>query len=400
MLRLALYFNHYNTLGHSTRVFSFVKGVKEYFRKNVKIIIFQGGKRQYIFPWSRYARIFLLPYSIDKRGLFIEENARIYKKLISKGKMENMFRERFLLVKKALKEFRPDFFITEYFPLGREFWTFEVPYILREIKDNFNCRILASAGYLSWIEETYNYIKEFYDFLFIHSPREFTEGYNLYLHKKGAAILHRVFMDFPEKVCFTGFIMDGNDEHRKNFGEGEIKRIKSRYNALILVSRGGGIVNKKIILSSILAAKRNKNLFFIITCGPATSGKEFRKYCKLSRGIGNIRLFKVLYPSEFNLYMKEADLSINMAGYNTSVKLLYYRKKTILVPYYTSEQRWRAELIRKYLPSRIIPESSLSVGLLESSIKELLGQKNIYPNINKNWFSGISNTIKLLKCMI
>lgn len=400
MLRVAFYYNHYNTLGHSTRIFSLVKGLKEYYKKKIEIFVLQGGKEQSSIPLYRFSKVYLLPYSIDKRGLFIEENRRIYKRIVSSGKLDKMLKERLFLIRKILNQCKPDFFITEYFPFGQEFWTFEIPYILRFLKDNYNkCKIVSSCGYLNWIENTYGYVKEFYDGLLIHLPEEVCAYYHLYLHNKGAKELDRVFVDFHDKIFFTGFVLDSfKVKHEKLIRRWLISKKKNQ--KLILVSRGGGIVNKKIILTSFLVAKRNKNLFFIVCCGPATSPEEFKRYRKLAQGIENLKLVKSMFQFDFDTCLKSADLSINMAGYNTTIRLLYYGKKTILVPYYSSEQRWRADLVKKYLPSRIIQEKELVPSLLERDIYQLLREEKKSFKIDKNWFSGVPDTIKYLKCMI
>jgi predicted glycosyltransferase len=400
MLHIIFYFNHYNTLGHSIRVFSLVKGLKEYFKEKIKIIVLQGGKRQYILPFTKYARLYILPYSIDKRGLFIEESINIYKKMISSGKIDNMLKERLSFIKNIIDKFRPNIFITEYFPFGQEFWTFEMPYILRYLKDNFDCKIVGSSGYLSWITNTYDYIKEFYDFLFIHSPIEFCKDYHLYLPERGSLELDRVLTEFANKIYFTNFVLE-----KTKTNDCKIKRdryLGSGQRKLILVSRGGGILNIKILLTSIITAKRNQDLFFLIACGPATTVKEFTEYNKLAKGINNVKIIKVIAPTIFDSYLKAADLNVNMAGYNTTVRLLYYGKKSILVPYHKStEQIWRADLAKKYLPSRIILEKDLNIAILEKNIWELLEDKNNYSvKIDRDWFSGVFNTIQKLRCLI
>jgi len=396
MFKLIFYYNHYTTLGHSTRVFSLVKGFKEYFKKKIEIVVFQGGKKQEIFPFNKYAKVYKLPYSLGTRGLEVGRNRE--KKKEEALTLNSMLRERMAIIRKVLDRFRPDIFITEYFPFGEEFWSFETPYILKYLCENTKCRIIGSCAYVNLIKNTYKYIKDFYDVLLIHSPKEFSKDYNLYLHKKGIEEINRVFDDFCKKMYFTGFVLD-------NYNVSNLSSKKMRYfdlkrRKLILVSRGGGIVNKKIILVSIMLAKERKDLFFVICCGPATSSKELKEYRKLSKGIYNLRIFKSLTLPEFNSFLKAADLSINMAGYNTVTRLLYYEKRTILIPYHTSEQRYRADLVKKYLPSRIIQEKELNISLLGRSVRELIDENIEFAKIDKkNWFSGIYDTIKIIKCL-
>lgn len=380
------------------RVFSLVKGLKEHFGKSIDILVLQSGKKQGILPFHKYAVMKIIPYSVDKKGLFIEEGTKIYKKIISEGKLEPMLKERLSFVKKNLSGFKPTVFITEYFPFGQEFWTFELPYILQYLKEDFNCKIVGSSGYVNCSDNIHENIKTYYDYLFIHSPEEFSQDYHKYLHRGGAQVLDNVFRDFSSKIYFTGFVFE--DSVKVSAAVIRKRYLDKDSRKLILVSRGGGIVNKKIIIAAILAARQNKDLFFIVSCGPATSEKEFSEYKKLSGDMRNLKLLKVIEPSEFDAHIKAVDLSVNMSGYNTTARLLYYGTKTVLIPYYTSEQRWRADLVTKYLPSRIIPEKELKVNLLEKNIRELLEDTAVPVELNKAWFCGVSNTAEKLKCLI
>jgi len=400
MFRVIFYFNHYNTLGHSTRIFSIVKALKEFYGRRIEITILQGGKKQRFIPLSNFAKVYLLPYSLDKRGLFIEESRKIYEKMVIHKKMEEMLKERLSLMKKIIAKQKPDVFITEYFPFGKEFWSFEIPYILEYLKKKTNCKIVSSCGYLSWSENLYEYVKDFYDLILIHSPAEFCLRYYKYLHPKGVEEISKVFKEFSKKIFFTGFILDTFPKEKYNKKDLKFPFLKKKKKKLILVSRGGGIVNKKIILASLLLAKNNKDLSFVICCGPATSSEELKEYKKFSKDLKNVRLIKFLPHSFFDAHLKECDLSINMAGYNTIVRLLYYKKKSLILPYYTTEQRWRAKEVEKYLCSRVIEKNDFTFSLFEKEVKELLEVKNENIKINKDWFSGIANTIKLLNSLV
>ncbi len=339
-----------------------------------------------------------MPYAIDKKGLFIEQKESIYNKFIENNKVKIMLKERLKFMKKKIKTFQPNLFISEYFPFGQEFWTFELPYLLEYIKNEFNCKIIGSSGYLNYSNDTYENIEKYYDYLLIHSPKVFCQDYSKYLHKKAVTELDNILDDFSDKISFTGFIF--NDNKKKVVISQKNKLLKNKYKKLILVSRGGGIVNKKIILAALLTAKRNKNLFFLVSTGPATTVNEFRQYKKIAKKIKNAKLKKVINPREFDFYLKACDLSINMSGYNTTVRLLYYRKKTIIVPYYTSEQRWRADLTKNYILSEIVFRKNLNPVKLEKVINNLLRKHKNHSKINQSWFKGMSNTIDKIKWIV
>jgi len=397
MTRIAFYFNHYTTLGHTTRVFSLVKGIKRKFGKKVDILVFHSGKEQRFFPFRLYSTLYTMPYSIDKRGLFIEDNVNLYRKIVSEGKLDSMLKKRLAFIQSILKRLRPDIFFTEYFPFGQEFWTFEVPYILRYLKDSSKCKIISSVGYLNCIENTYEYIKDFYDLLLIHTPPEFSDHYRFYLQNNRVAQLKKVFVDFSAKMHFTGFVIDPPET--QNWVKIRDRYIKKSFKRLILVSRGGGIVNKKIIIASIMAAKNIPDYFFVICCGPATSAQEFRHYRELAKGLRNVELTEMVLPSEFSSYIKAADLSINMSGYNTIVKLFYFGKKTIMIPFNTLEQKWRAHIVKNFLPSRIIRDNDLNVPLLQKYTLDMLTENKTPAKISRDWFSGVYETNRILECL-
>lgn len=389
MLRIAFYYNHYNTLGHSTRLYALAKGIKEYYKDKVEIVILQSGKKQDNIPFFKLGKVFFVPYAVDKRAFFIEEQVSFYNKLIGDGKLDKMLKARVDFMVKVLADFQPQIFITEYFPFGREFWSFELPHILGFIKKHFSCKICSSTGYLNYTQNMYEHIKNYYDLLLVHSPQEISSDYRFYVHQQAVEVLNKVTSDFASKIHFTGFIVDAVTK---------CPSVKARgFKYKILVSRGGGIVNRKIILASLLAAKRMKGYLFYICCGPATPEKEWNEYVKLAKGCKNIRLLRSLSQAEFDRYLIGSDLSINMAGYNTTVRLLSYRKKTILVPYRTSEQAWRAEFVSRYLPSRILQENRLSANKIRDSILSLLEENSRPVEIDNSWFNGVKRSVEIIR---
>jgi len=349
-------------------------------------------------PFAKYAKLHIVPHSMDKKGLFIEERQSIYNSLVLSGGMKDRLKERLKFIKQRIDEFKPTMFVTEYFPFGRELWSFQLPYILGYIKTKFPCQVVCSSGYINYSQGLYENIEKYYDYLFIHSPREFARGYSDYLHKKAAEILDVVFKDFSSKIKFTGFVFE--DQCRISAEAIRGRYLNNKFKKLILVSRGGGIVNKKIILSSLGAARKNKDSFFLISCGPSTPGKELNQYRKISKSIPNLKLLKAINPVEFDCCLKAADLSVSMAGYNTVARLLYYKKKAVIIPYYTSEQRWRAEIAARNIGAEIINEKKLSPGLLEEKISLALQCTEKKMKVESSWFEGVSSTLEGIKCLI
>jgi len=396
-MKIAIYYNHYNTLGHSTRILSLIKGIKRDIPKS-RIILFEGGRTASMLPLEKYAKVYTLPHSVDKKGFFIEERRAFYKKMVASGAMETMMKARLGMMRSALRDFKPDVFMTEYFPFGQEFWTFEMPALLREIKSSSRCKIVGSCGYLSHIEKTHEYIQEFYDWLFVHSPRDFALKHVEQFSGEMARGLRRVLTDFKGKIQFTGFVLD---EPRPV----DPGRLRARYlcngcSRMIFVSRGGGIVNKEILVSSILLAQRRPEYFFVVCCGPATSEAELRGYEKIARGARNVKLVHFMKPELFDRHLAAADVSVSMSGYNTSLKLMYFKKRAVLVPFYTTEQRWRAEMLAQYLPASVLPEQDVTVRRLEQAVEKVLQLSVPKKTVPRKWFTGVEETTRRLKCLL
>ncbi len=395
MARIAFYYSHLNTLGHAARLFFLIKELKSVFKNDLEITVLQGGRSQKIFPFREYARVYTLPFSVGKRLTFTPQTRGFYHRIVSSGQAGIMLKERLKRIKNIINRFKPQVFVSEYFPFGRAFWSFEIPPILKYLKNEFGCKVISSSAYLDGCTaDTYRCLKNYYDLILIHFPREYFEDYLGYLDKKKAELAGKILVDFSAKIHFTGFISEGSGNlYRQRINPPPVNRQGKK---LILVSRGGGVFGRKLILSSLLLARQRKDLFFVVSCGPATSLAEFNEYKKLSRNIKNLKLFKFLHPSLFERYLKTAAVSINLAGYNTTVKLLGQNKRAVFIPCCTQEQRWRAVLAKRYLRCGVIPEEKLKVSLLDKALNQQLRGKSQPSQMRKGLFSGAADTRAIL----
>lgn len=375
MFKMAIFYNNYNTLGHTVILFSLIKRLKVLFKDKIRIIIFQIGNKDIPYPLSIYAKIYPISWQGDQLTL-------------------NSSRVKFLL--KQIRKFQPNVFITEYYPFVKDSWIRILPRVLAFIKDEINCKIIGSYSCLNWHKDAYEMINNFYDTILIHSPREYFQLYHSYLPKEGRAFWDKVIRDLSKKIVYTGFIIDKEDLL-------SVKGIREKFNLkdrkFILVSRGGGVVGYKRILVALLEiARRNKNYLFLISLGYYIDNKLVQKYKSLYKGITNIKLVRFIYPG-FIALLNAADLSISMSGYNTSITLLWLKKKCLFIPHNHSEQKYRAVLMSRYLPCSILKDKVISRSLLENKIKELLNKpkQDHKRDIPKEWFDGLDQTVDFLK---
>ena len=87
-----------------------------------------------------------------------------------------------------------------------------------------------------------------------------------------------------------------------------------------------------------------------------------------------------------------------MAGYNTIIRLLWLKKQSIVVPFRTEEQRYRAKYLEDFGHFKIIDYNSLSIDVLGKTVVEMLNNPlESLQTMNTDDFKGVENTIRLLE---
>lgn len=383
MLKVVFYFNNHNTLGHSIVVFSLVKKLKNSFGDNINIIVIETGFNKInILPFSNYATLFFYP--VQDRNYF--------KKSWAKNNS--------ISLKKILDDFRPDIFITEYFPFYQEPEYPSIIALLEYIKRILHSKIICSCTYLNWTDNTYSLIKNFYDVVFFHLPEDFTFGYRTYLPKNGIYTLDKILNEFHKKIFFTGFLIDYNNQNSRITSDYVRKKLGLNKEKLVIVSRGGRHEYKELIFLAIRIAKWNKDCFFLVSTGLAKESKEFKSITHLSNDLTNIRLSTLIYPY-FDDLLKSSDLSINMGGYNTIVRLLYFNKKSIVIPLPNTDQPYNANFLSRFIPCEIIKKEELDASFLNTRMKQLLlMKKSNISKVKKEWFAGLDKTVTAINKLI
>ena len=377
-LRIVFYYIRRN-LGHSRTIFSLVKALREIYKEKATIVVLQSGTGDSVFPFEQYCDFHVLPYS---------EISETKEK--SNTQFAGKAQKRILFISKLMLKIKPDFFITELYPLGQDFWSFEVPIILKFARKKLDCKIIASFSYLMWPKDAFAILDKFYDQIIFHFPKKYLVNYLLSpaASLQGKRGIKKIFKHLKKKIYFTGYLLD------TNFDTKTIKS-KAQDSKTILVSRGGGKGAKNdIIINSILAAKNFEDNDFCIIAGPDTPNDKFKMYQKIAKKFSNIRLLKK--HNNFRECLANCRLSINMAGYNTIAEILWLGKQSIIIPYGIEEQLVRADFLKKTYKLAVLLAPDFSVEKLIKQIKNIL-TSNKARTRNVRDFQGIEQTIKLLK---
>lgn len=388
-MKIAIYYNNVDTLGHATRLLALLKGIKENIPR-CRIVLLAGDVVPMFLPLRDYAEVVMLPYGADWKGNIKGETRKL------SNQIGHMFRERFARVRSVLKGFHPDIFLVDHFPFGQGPWFLEMPFILDYVKDELGCKVFGSAGYLNYAERLYENVDHYFDRILVHTPRPLALTYMKHLDDRSAGELTRVVRAFKDKIDFTGFVFD----RPESLAAGRLRdeRWKKGFEKMVLVSRGGGVWNDRIIVSALLAARKKKEWWFIVCCGPATGAKEMRMYNELARGAGNVKLVHFLPPEDFDRYLAAADIGVSLTGYNAALKLLFFRKRAVLVPHDISEQIWRAKLLSNYIPAVILTSKNATADRLVAAMEAVLKKTVPRKKMPADWFEGASQTAGILAC--
>ncbi len=236
---------------------------------------------------------------------------------------------------------RPDFFITELYPFGRKAFRFELDPVLGDIRDGRlpRCRVVSSvrdilvekddaAKHEARVVSTLN---GRFDAVMVHGDPHLIR-------------LEQTFGRYNEiriPVVYTGYIAPRAPAHacmrlRAALGLAETQR-------LLVASAGGGGVGCRLLEAALkafaLMAEKSSMRLAVFT-GPYAGEGELQR---LQRHAGpNVSV--ETFTRDFLSYLAAADLSISMAGYNTTMNILATGVRALVYPFgQNREQRLRAQ---------------------------------------------------------
>jgi len=397
-MRVAIYYNHLETLGHTTRALS----IAEALQHNAEILVLQGGINQDFFWDSKFKVVNLPDPLFDKKWFDKEDKTQKQKsrKFFAPAFNIQKTKNRMKFMLHQLLSFNPDVFIVEFFPFGRHLEQFEIIPIL-EILKRRKTRIVSCVGYPILPGKVNKLLEfaEYFDKIYIHCPKDIDLNYiKKYFKNKPDLIqlYEKTFSKLPQ-VEFTGYNLPPLPKK-------SIQEIRAELNLtnekLILISRGGGAIFDSLIIKGILAEKfLDDNIFLVIIVGPATTDKELEVFQKLAK---NKKIKIIKFTKDFLSYIRAADVHVCMSGYNTSIQNLYFNKRTIIIPKKDkdtdAEQFYRAEMLKELINANIIELENLTPQLLADEIKKKLNHPK--PALHKDWFNGAQVTAQLIGDLI
>jgi len=271
------------------------------------------------------------------------------------------------LILSTFERVKPDILLIELFPFGRRKFEFELMPLLERIRSegrptkvvcSLRDILVSKRKQAQYEEEVCSLMNQYFDLLLIHADPGFQR-------------LEETFPALREIKCeirYTGFVIQKAEE-------GEFSRPDSE-EAFIVVSIGGGRVGLELLECAVEASDRIgedvPHRMHIVT-GPLMPEEQFLALEQKVEESPRITIQR--YTTQFINYLRQADLSISMAGYNTCMDILTTGVRALVFPFAgngNQEQTVRARKLEKMGLVRIVDPLQLEPGYLAEEIARSL----------------------------
>ncbi len=357
-MKIVFYCQHVLGIGHFFRTHEICEKLKDH-----DVILVSGGDRPDL-PLPGNVQELRLP------GLMMDKD---FKNMFSteKGKhIDAVKAARQKMLFRLFEETSPDVFMIELYPFGRKAFRFELDPILESIHDSAlrSCRVVCSLrdvlvekkNVASYEERVVKLLNRYFDTVFVHSD-------------PGVLKLDATFSrldDISIPIVYTGFVtpkpMPGSGQNlRTRLGIGDS-------DCFVVASAGGGKVGGEVLAATVKAfAQLPVNRRLQIFTGPfLDDGSFFELKAFESTAIRVDR-----FTPDFLSFLDAADLSVSMAGYNTSMNIMAAGTPALVWPFAQNrEQRLRAERLARLGGLQILSDKDLDperlAGLMARMLKE------------------------------
>lgn len=386
MKKIMFYCQSLSGMGHLVRSTEIVRSLV----KDFEVYFINGNPVIEGFEMPPEVKIIRLPALWLENGQFTVGNSSLSVDEVKKNRKKLLISE--------FDRIQPDCLITEFFPFGRHKLFFELIPFVEHIKatspnTKIACSLRDVIGKDSDAEEeqTICYLmNRYFDVLLFHSDpnfQTFTESFSRH-------------EDIISNIIHTGFVTQAPTLN--NIDINQLWGINNSKDVRILVSVGGGRVGYEL-LETVLKASSvfDKNIPYTIKIftGPFMSNEKLEKLKQTTYNKNKIIIER--YTPQLLAYMKTADVSISLSGYNTTMNILSTGVNAIVVPIdhenQDKEQLIRTQKLQKIGAIDFIHPEKLEPLYLIEKILNCLGKSTTKNNSPVFDLNGAENTKNFLK---
>ncbi|MDJ0705006.1 MAG: glycosyltransferase [Leptolyngbyaceae cyanobacterium MO_188.B28] len=404
MKTLMFYCQHLLGIGHLIRSMEIARGLTQDFKVN----FINGGEVIDGFrvpPGVEVVNLPPLKTDAEFRGLQIPAEFE---------SLEAAMEKRTTIMLELLDRVQPDVLMVELFPFGRRRLSAELIPLLETAK-SIGTKVVCSLRDIVVTKQDQarheakvcKLMNRYFDLLLIHGDPKFMP-------------LERSFSRIKDLTCevhYTGYVVQreeagdreqkmGEMEEMGKMGESKskIQNLKSKIqipgSPFILTSVGGGRFGHELLdcvvkASALLEGKIPHHIQMFT--GPFSPDPIFSRLQQMAAGRSNLTVER--YTPSLLSYMRRADLSISMAGYNTTLNVLTTGVRAMLSPFTGNddqEQTLRSERLEQLGVVRMIRPEDLNPERFAHKVIDCLGQEPAPIDFD---LQGVEKTAMLLNTL-
>ncbi len=327
MRRLMFYCQHILGIGHLVRSMEIVRGLTQEF----EVFFINGGEEVEGFQIPPAVQMLNIPP--------IKTDSEFRELHIPSGfdNVEQVLEHRSELLLNALRDIQPDVLMIELFPFGRRRFSTELIPLLEQAKTigtkvvcSLRDIVVTKQDRVRHEEKICRLMNQYFDLLLIHGDPKFMP-----LETSFSRIA-----DLNCEVHYTGYVVQQDDQIQP---AAQVQHAEP----LILASVGGGRFGHELLdcvaQASALLEHQIPHHIQMFT-GPFCPEQVFERLQTIAAERPNLSVER--FTPHLLKYMQQADLSISMAGYNTTMNVLTTGVRSMLLPFTGNddqEQRMRSE---------------------------------------------------------
>lgn len=380
-MRIAYYCQHVLGIGHFHRSLEICMALAEH--HEVQLIV--GGPPVDSIP--EHITIYQLP------GLQMDADFKNLTPCDPTFTLEQVKAIRCDLLISFFKEYQPDVFVVELYPFGRKAFRFELDPVLDGIQKGFlpPCKCYVSLRDIlverpndrdKFEQRAVTTLNAYFDGLLIHSDEKSIT----------LAETFRRVADIAVPTAYTGFVTKHIEDKSRHHIREELQLAEEE--KLIVVSIGGGNVGSELIVASLEAFRLlepSGNYHMQLFTGPYCSQEIFDQLQTNLPGHVSLDRFSNVFP----YWLKAADLSISMAGYNTCMNIIQAGVPALVYPFaQNKEQYFRASRFQNNATIEILNSHDLESKQLKGLIEKMCSKPRYPVTINLNGAVGSRQQIE------
>jgi predicted glycosyltransferase len=359
-MRIVFYCQHVLGIGHLFRSLEICRALRDH-----AVTLVTGGPAVDL-AWPGHVREFRLPeLSMDSAfsGIAVPSGAEL----------DAVRRERRRRLLELFERERPEVFVVELYPFGRKAFRFELDPLLEAVAAGRfgRCGVVCSvrdilvekAGAAKHEARSVATLNRHFDAVLVHADPSLVR-------------LDETFgrlADISPPLVYTGFVAarpaaGARGRIRAELGLGAQE-------PLIVASAGGGSVGAPLLTAVARAVAAQPLLLpkarLQVFTGPFFPAADLARL----RALAGPRTAIERFSPDFLSWLAAADLSVSMAGYNTTMNLLAARVPALVWPFgQNREQRMRTERLAGRGALGVLADAELDPGRLAARMAEALGE--------------------------